>query len=103
MQGPFSLKNVKRVKLPNGLTLLLAENRRLPIIVASAAVRDVHFYEPEDKVGLASLTGSLLDEGTAKHKGPQIAELIEDVGGQLGARLDRWLGGACSRRTGTSG
>jgi len=79
----FALNDVQRVKLPNGLTLLLAENRRLPIIVAQAAVRDVHFHEPEDKLGVAALTGFLLDEGTAKHSGPQVAEMIENVGGQL--------------------
>jgi zinc protease len=39
--------------------------------------------EPEDKAGVAMLTGNLLDEGTAKHTGEQIAEMIEDVGGTL--------------------
>jgi zinc protease len=79
----FSLKNARRVVLPNGLTLLLYENHRLPIVVARAAVRDVHFHEPEDKLGVGTLTGYMLDEGTTKHTGQQIAELIEDVGGQL--------------------
>ena len=79
----FSLKDVQRVKLPNGLTLLLYENHRLPVVFAQASVRDVHFHEPADKLGLATLTGYLLDEGTAKHSGPEIAEMIEDVGGQL--------------------
>jgi zinc protease len=69
--------------LPNGLTLLLYENHRLPIVVAHASVRDVHFHEPDDKLGVATLMGYLLDEGTAKHTGQQIAEMIEDVGGQL--------------------
>ena len=79
----FSLKNVQRVTLPNGLTLLLSENRRLPLIVAQVAVRDVHFYEPDDKLGVGMLTGYMLDEGSTQHKGQEIAELIEDVGGQL--------------------
>ncbi len=80
----FSLKDVKIVKLPNGLTLLLSENRRLPIVVAQAALRDVHLHESDDQLGVAMLTGYMLDEGTAKHSGQQIAEMIEDVGGQLG-------------------
>jgi zinc protease len=79
----LSLKDAKRVVLDNGLTLLLLENHRLPIVVASAHVGHVGELEPEDKLGVATLTGSLLDEGTAKHKGSQIAELIEDVGGTL--------------------
>ena len=84
---PFSLKNTQRVVLPNGLTLLLLENRRLPIFVAQAYVKNVRLLEPEDKAGIATLTGRLMDEGTSKHTGPQIAELIEDVGGSLGMGL----------------
>jgi zinc protease len=79
----FSLKDARRVELPNGLVLLLLENRRLPIVAAQASVRRARLHEPEDKLGVAALTGSLLDEGTAKHSGEQIAELIEDVGGSL--------------------
>lgn len=85
-EGPsgLSLQNAKRVVLPNGLTLLLLENHRLPIVVAEAYVRDVRLAEPADKSGLAMLVGRLLDEGTAKHRGPEIAEAIEGVGGVLG-------------------
>jgi zinc protease len=79
----FSFKDAKRVELPNGLVLLLLENRRLPIFVAEALVRRGRLLEPSEKAGLAALAGSLLDEGTSRHTGPQIAELIEDVGGVL--------------------
>src|SRR5262245_52245664 len=80
---PFSLKGAQRVELPNGLLLLLLEDHRLPIVVAQAMVRRVGLYEPVEKLGIAALTGSLLDEGTAKRTGQQIAEMIEDVGGNL--------------------
>jgi zinc protease len=79
----FSLQDTKRVVLPNGLVLLLRENHWLPIVVAEAAVDGVRLREPEDKAGVATLTGMLLDEGTARHTGTQIAELIEDTGGEL--------------------
>jgi zinc protease len=65
------------------LVLLLFENRRLPIFVAQAHLRDSRLLQPEDKLGVAALTGYLLDEGTTKHTGQQIAEMIENVGGQL--------------------
>jgi zinc protease len=81
--GEFSLLPAKRVELPNGLVLLLWENHRLPIVVAEAHVNDVSLREPADKAGVATLMGNLLDEGTPKHSGEQIAETIEDVGGQL--------------------
>jgi zinc protease len=79
----FSLKNTKTVVLDNGLTLLLLENHRLPIVVARARVSHVELLEPEDKNGIAALTGMLLDEGTARHTGPEIAALIENMGGSL--------------------
>src|SRR5262249_43070976 len=84
--GSYSLKEAQRVELPNGLTLLLFENHRLPIVVADAMLRRVGVHEPEEKAGVATLVGNLLDEGTARHTGPQIAEIIEDVGGSLSMR-----------------
>ena len=69
--------------LPNGLTLVLRENRRLPIVVADVALRYSSLLVPEDKGGVGSLVGGLLDEGTTDHTGPQIAEAIENVGGSL--------------------
>jgi zinc protease len=79
----FTLQKTRRVVLPNGLVLLLFEDHRLPLFVASAEVGDVHLAEPADKLGVATLTGYLLDEGTTKHSGPEIAETIEGVGGVL--------------------
>lgn len=82
--GQFSLKSARRVVLDNGLTLLLFEKRELPIVVAEALISNVRVLEPAAKAGVATLAGRLLDEGTPQHTGPQIAELIENVGGQLG-------------------
>jgi zinc protease len=79
----FSLADTKRVVLPNGLTLLLKENRRLPILVAEAYVRHTRLTEPADQAGVANLVGMMLEEGTATRSGQQIAKAIEDAGGAL--------------------
>jgi zinc protease len=81
--GSFSLKDAKRVELPNGLVLLLYENHRLPLFVAQAVVRRGQLHEPADKAGVATLTGYLLEEGTASRSSQKIAETIEDAGGNL--------------------
>src|SRR5205807_8140973 len=73
----------KRVVLPNGLTLLLLENRRLPIVFAEALVNRVRLHEPADKSGVAALVGQCLEEGTEKRSEHQIAQAIEDTGGIL--------------------
>ncbi|HQR05745.1 MAG TPA: pitrilysin family protein [Gemmatales bacterium] len=81
--GNISLQQAKKVVLPNGLTLLLMENRRLPLVVAAASLTNVRRYEPAEKAGVAQLMGSLLEEGTEKRTGQQIAEAIDDVGGTI--------------------
>jgi zinc protease len=79
----FNLQNTTRVVLPNGLTLLMLEDHRLPVVSARAFVKDIRVTEPADKAGVANLVGDLLDEGTATRTGQQIATAIEDVGGAL--------------------
>jgi zinc protease len=69
--------------LPNGLTVITLEDHRLPVVVAALDVADVRLREPADKLGVATLMGNLLEEGTAKHTGKQISALIEDTGGSL--------------------
>jgi zinc protease len=79
----FSLAAAKRTVLPNGLVVITLEDHRLPVVVASLAIKDVMLREPADKSGIAAFTGGLLEEGTDKHKGPEIAALIEDTGGSM--------------------
>ncbi|MBX9585505.1 MAG: insulinase family protein [Gemmataceae bacterium] len=80
----FSLTAAKRTVLPNGLVLITLEDHRVPIVVAGVEVKDPTLREPADKAGVAALVGDLLDEGTDKHTGEEIAALIEDAGGDLG-------------------
>ncbi len=81
--GGFTLTAAKRVVLPNGLTVILLEDHRLPIVVADVELSEVSLREPAEKAGVAALMGSLLDEGTDKHTGKQIAAAIENTGGTL--------------------
>lgn len=79
----FSLKNARRVVLPNGLTLITLEDHRLPIVVSRVVVRDVTLREDPSQAGIATLVGGLLEEGTDRHTGQEIAALIEDTGGSM--------------------
>jgi zinc protease len=81
--GTFSLKDAKRVVLPNGLVLILLEDHRLPVVVGTASVADVRLREPAEKAGVAAMVGGLFEEGTDKHTGKEIAALIEDTGGSF--------------------
>src|SRR5215813_3485532 len=76
--------DVERVELSNGLVLLLSENHSIPPVLINAIVQAGSRFEDDNKAGLASLVGSLLDAGTETRTSQQIAETIEAVGGQLG-------------------
>lgn len=72
-----------RLVLPNGIVLLHAEKKALPIVTVSVVVKAGSIYEPPSKAGLANLTADLLNEGTFTRTSQEISEAIEFVGGSL--------------------
>ena len=60
-----------REVLPNGIVLLVAERPAVPIVAVRVFMRAGAAFEPRDRAGVASLTGSLLTRGTARHTGPE--------------------------------
>ncbi|HKS39475.1 MAG TPA: pitrilysin family protein [Blastocatellia bacterium] len=76
--------DVERIELANGLVLLLSENHSTPSVSIKAVVRAGSRYEPDEKSGLASIVGEMLDEGTTTRTSQQIAETVESVGGRIG-------------------
>lgn len=81
--GTRAKLDVERVELPNGLVLLLSEDHSVPAVSINAIVCAGSRFESDDKAGLGSLVGELLDAGTTTRNSKQIAETIEETGGQL--------------------
>lgn len=75
--------DVERHEFPNGLVLLLSANHAHPSVSINAMVSAGSRFESDDKAGLASLVGDLIDEGTKSRTSEQIAEAVESVGGRL--------------------
>ncbi len=75
--------DVERVEFPNGLVLLLSENHTTPAVSINAIVLAGSRFEGDDKAGLASLVGELIDEGTTTRSSKQIAEAVESVGARF--------------------
>lgn len=73
----------KRIVLDNGMVLLLAEKHEIPMVTVSVSINAGGLAEPADKPGLASLTASLLMQGTKKRSAEQISKEIDFVGGSL--------------------
>ncbi len=73
----------KRILLDNGMVLLLSEKHDIPMITVNMAITAGGTAEPRDKPGLASITASLLMQGTAKRTANQISREIDFIGGSL--------------------
>jgi zinc protease len=78
----FAFPNAQQFALENGLKVVVVERHTLPIVEASIVIDAGAIHEPRDKGGLASLTGTLLSEGTRSLSGAQIAERMERLGAQ---------------------
>ncbi|HJQ68867.1 MAG TPA: pitrilysin family protein [Blastocatellia bacterium] len=83
--GGLKLPPYKKVKLKNGLTLLLMEQKEVPIISFNYIIRAGSIADPAGKEGVASLTAGLLRKGTKTRSADQISAEVDFIGGQLGA------------------
>jgi len=72
-------------KLPNGLTLVLLEDHKLPTIAFTMWIRPGQLADPADLPGLASFTADMLREGTARRTSAQIAAEVDSLGATLNA------------------
>jgi len=83
--GGLKLPPYKRLKLPNGMTLLLMERRVLPLVGFRVIVNAGPVADPAGQEGLASLTAALLRKGTKTRSADQFSAQLDFVGGQFGA------------------
>jgi zinc protease len=73
----------KRIVLDDGMILLLSEKHDIPMVTINMAIKAGSMVEPADKPGLASITASLLTQGTVKRTANEISRDIDFVGGSL--------------------
>jgi zinc protease len=73
------------VKLPNGLTLILIEDHKLPTVTFTMWISPGQMGDPADLPGLASFTADMLREGTAHRTSAQIAAQTDSLGATLNA------------------
>jgi predicted Zn-dependent peptidase len=70
--------------LPNGLRLVVVEQRELPVVDAYLVVRSGSEAEPPTRAGLATLTANMLDEGAGTRDALALAEEIGFLAIRLG-------------------
>jgi zinc protease len=77
------LPDVHRFKLANGLEVLVLEKRTVPLVQTNLIVRAGSVRDPSDRLGLASLTADMLDEGAAGRSALEIADAMELLGARF--------------------
>ena len=91
----FPFPQAEQVKLSNGIELYLLEDNELPLINLVALVRTGSVFEPADKAGLASLTGTVMRTGgTSSLSGDEINEKLEFIAGSVETSIGREMGSA---------
>jgi zinc protease len=85
---PFNLPKPLEKTLPNGLKIVVVEDKRLPIVSMRLAFHSGDIQDAKDVIGLTGMMTSLLKEGTAARSSKQIAEEIEKIGGSISAYSD---------------
>jgi zinc protease len=73
----------KSFKLPDGVTVYVLEDHRLPAVRFRLLMHAGTIYQP--KPGVAEMTAAMLTEGTQTRNFQQLAETTEDIGANLNA------------------
>ena len=85
---PFRFPPFLRTRLPNGLAVLAARHSDLPLVSLELVTPAGGQNDPPGESGLAALTASVLDEGTARRSAMEIAAAAERLGGYFTTGAD---------------
>jgi zinc protease len=73
---------VKEV-LPNGIRVIVRENRSVPVVAVEAGFLAGVRSEPADKGGVSNLAAGMLTKGTRRRSAREISEAVENMGAEL--------------------
>ncbi|MGJ5674503.1 MAG: M16 family metallopeptidase [Nostochopsis sp.] len=80
---PTSLTLPEQFKLSNGIEVLLLPDKSTPTVTLSGYIKAGNEFDPEDKVGLASLVAENLMNGTKTRDVLAIAKTLDERGASL--------------------
>ncbi|MBN3038808.1 MAG: insulinase family protein [Candidatus Omnitrophica bacterium] len=76
-------REIKKFVLDNGLTLIVKEDKDMPLVSIKAAFKGGLRVENEDTNGICNLVAKLLDKGTKTKDAEEIAHMIESKGAHI--------------------
>lgn len=89
----IQIPHVEEYTLANGMRVYLLENHELPLVRGLALVRTGNLFDPPDKIGLATLTGSAIRSGgTSQKTGEQLDEQLENIAASVESQISETFG-----------
>ncbi len=88
-EKPFQTPRVQQAKLENGLTVWLVSEPGFPKVSYNIVILGGYAADPKERPGLSDLLAATIDQGTASRNARQIAEQLQDAGGDLSASASR--------------
>jgi len=87
---PLKLPELQKVRLSNGLNVVLAERHGAPVVNFTLMVESGYAADPSDAPGTASFSQRMLEEGTPTRDSLKIGEELESLSARFsaGANLD---------------
>ncbi|OLD57244.1 MAG: hypothetical protein AUI64_00855 [Acidobacteria bacterium 13_1_40CM_2_64_6] len=71
--------------LPNGLQVVAVLHHEQPVVNMRLLIRAGASFDPKNKLGLAHMAASLLDQGTKTRSASELNDEIDFIGGAMGA------------------
>jgi len=91
----IEIPEVESFELPNGMQVFLLKDSSLPVVSGRALVRTGNLFDPEDKIGLAELTGTVLRiGGTGSRTGDEIDQELESMAASVETGVGETMGQA---------
>ena len=82
--NPYQIPDIETFELDNGIKFYLVEDDEVPLINLSMIVRAGSFMEPDDKVGLASITTNVMRNGGSEaYPENELNQLLEDKAARI--------------------
>jgi zinc protease len=89
----IQIPKVATFTLSNGIRLYLLEDHELPTLRGVALIRTGNLFDPKDKIGLATITGTVMRSGgTRARTGDQVDEQLENIAASVETRIDESYG-----------
>ncbi|MEM8777557.1 MAG: pitrilysin family protein [Cyanobacteria bacterium P01_G01_bin.49] len=91
----ITIPEYERYQLENGMVVYLMEDHQLPLVKGNAIIKTGSRLEPDQKVGLAEITGTVMRAGgTKEHPADQLNELLEQRAAQVETSISKTSGNA---------